>query len=152
MSAMTTQTGTSEYDAYLRLNCEYQDSISRCLDALKSLKQTERELRELAPTLNFDPSQINAASKIENSVNQVIGKHDGKPAVSIEDLSSREREVFRAIGDGKSAQQIARRLGVAVSTVETYRERLKQKLDLANGVALTRCAILWAAGQSKSVE
>jgi DNA-binding NarL/FixJ family response regulator len=58
-------------------------------------------------------------------------------------LSSRELQIFTLIGQGHPTPQIAEELGLAVSTVETYRERLKAKLGLSSGSELTRHAILW---------
>jgi DNA-binding NarL/FixJ family response regulator len=58
-------------------------------------------------------------------------------------LSGRELQIFTLIGQGRTTHQIADELKLAVSTVETYRERLKSKLKLASGAELTRHAILW---------
>lgn len=58
-------------------------------------------------------------------------------------LSSRELQIFSLIGQGETTQKIARQLNLAASTVETYRERIKTKLNLSNGTELTRRAILW---------
>jgi DNA-binding NarL/FixJ family response regulator len=58
-------------------------------------------------------------------------------------LSVREREVFTLIGGGLATQQIAERLKLSASTVETYRERLKDKLELKTGNELNRAALLW---------
>jgi DNA-binding NarL/FixJ family response regulator len=60
-------------------------------------------------------------------------------------LSGRELEIFNLIGRGRTTPQIAQQLGIAISTVETYRERLKTKLNLSTGAELTRHAILWMA-------
>lgn len=62
---------------------------------------------------------------------------------SISHLSERELAVITLIGGGLSSSQIAERLNVSISTVETYRERIKDKLDLKTGTELTRAAILW---------
>jgi DNA-binding NarL/FixJ family response regulator len=59
-------------------------------------------------------------------------------------LSSRELQIFTMIGQGRNTSEIANELQIAVSTVETYRERLKSKLNLGSGSALTRHAVLWA--------
>lgn len=61
----------------------------------------------------------------------------------LEVLSNRELEVFKLIGRGHGTSEIARTLGVSVKTVESHREHLKTKLNLASGAALGRCAILW---------
>lgn len=58
-------------------------------------------------------------------------------------LSSRELQIFTMIGQGRTTHDIAAELHIAVSTVETYRERLKAKLNLTSGSALIRHAIFW---------
>jgi DNA-binding NarL/FixJ family response regulator len=42
-------------------------------------------------------------------------------------------EVFRLIGPGVKTAAIAERLHVSVKTIETYRERIREKLDLSDG-------------------
>jgi hypothetical protein len=39
--------------------------------------------------------------------------------------------------------EIARTLGISAKTIESHREHIKAKLNLASGAALNRCAILW---------
>lgn len=63
-------------------------------------------------------------------------------------LSDRELQTFNFIGQGRTTHQIAKDLQLAVSTVETYRERLKSKLKVSSGAELTRHAILWAMQNS----
>jgi len=58
-------------------------------------------------------------------------------------LADRELEVFRLIGEGVKTADIAERLHLSVKTVETYRERIRQKLDLADGTELARYATQW---------
>ncbi|WP_254509388.1 response regulator transcription factor [Anatilimnocola floriformis] len=58
-------------------------------------------------------------------------------------LSARELEIFTLIGQGDNTQKIAQKLELSPSTIETYRERIKAKLNLANGSELTHRAILW---------
>lgn len=62
---------------------------------------------------------------------------------ALESLSDRELEVFRLIGLGYGTRQIACELNVAMTTVETYRERLKTKLTLGSSAELTHQATLW---------
>lgn len=65
-------------------------------------------------------------------------------ATSIADqLSDRELQVFELIGLGRSTQQIAESLHIDVSTVETYRARIKEKLNLKDGSELLQTAIRW---------
>lgn len=58
-------------------------------------------------------------------------------------LADRELEVFRLIGGGVKTAEIAERLHLSVKTVETYRDRIRQKLDLAGGTKLAHYATQW---------
>ncbi|HRT05443.1 MAG TPA: response regulator transcription factor [Kiritimatiellia bacterium] len=51
-------------------------------------------------------------------------------------LSDRELEVFRLLGQGFGTRQIAQKLRLATSTVETYRAGIKQKLGLTRAPEL----------------
>jgi DNA-binding NarL/FixJ family response regulator len=59
-------------------------------------------------------------------------------------LSDRELEVFRLIGAGVKTAEIAERIHLSVKTVETYRDRIRQKLDLSDGARLAQFAAQWA--------
>jgi two-component system response regulator NreC len=56
-------------------------------------------------------------------------------------LSQREREVFRLVALGHTNRQIANQLFLSVKTVETYRARVMEKLDLKSRSALVRYAL-----------
>jgi DNA-binding NarL/FixJ family response regulator len=58
-------------------------------------------------------------------------------------LADRELEVFRLIGEGLKTSDIAKRLHLSVKTIETYRARIRQKLDLSEGTMLTHYAAQW---------
>jgi len=77
----------------------------------------------------------------ENEVGSTTIADAGADAALFELLSTRELEVFRLIGRGLSTQEVALRLGVGRKTIETYRSRIKDKLNLASGVELLRMAI-----------
>jgi DNA-binding NarL/FixJ family response regulator len=63
---------------------------------------------------------------------------------SIERLADRELQVFKLIGHGRSTQQIADELHLNMKTIETYRSRIKSKLDIKDATDLLQQAILWA--------
>lgn len=69
-----------------------------------------------------------------------LGPHAASPMSA---LTEREFEVFRLIGQGHAAKAIARKLKLSANTVETYRERLRKKLGIANGQELAFRAIVW---------
>ncbi len=56
-------------------------------------------------------------------------------------LSRREQEVLGMIGDGLTTKEIAWRLDLSVKTIETYRRRMLEKLQLSNVADLTKYAI-----------
>jgi two-component system response regulator NreC len=58
-----------------------------------------------------------------------------------ESLSERESEVFRLVSLGHSNSEIAEMTFLSVKTVETYKARLKKKLDLGSRASLVRAAL-----------
>lgn len=62
---------------------------------------------------------------------------------SIADLSDRELEVFRLIGEGHGTRQIAEELHLSIKTVETYQAHIKEKLSLRSARELMQHAIQW---------
>jgi len=64
-----------------------------------------------------------------------------KSQFPLQSLSDREHEVFIAIGQGKSTKEIAQNLTVSVKTIETHRDRIKDKLSIKDGNTLVRRAV-----------
>jgi DNA-binding NarL/FixJ family response regulator len=64
-------------------------------------------------------------------------------ATGIESLADRELEVFQLLGRGKNSRQIAEILNLGESTVETYRSRIKEKLQLRSSTELYLRAGQW---------
>ncbi len=80
----------------------------------------------------------------EKLLARAVGRTGPEAEVSpIETLSDRELDVFRLIGQGRKTQEIARQLHLSVKTIETYRDRIRQKLKLIDGAALVRSALHW---------
>lgn len=57
------------------------------------------------------------------------------------ELSDREAEVLRLIAWGHSNKEIANQLDISVKTVETYKSRLSEKLELHSRADIVRYAI-----------
>jgi DNA-binding NarL/FixJ family response regulator len=76
---------------------------------------------------------------------RVLDNLAGRPKAvgGVSDLTDRELEVFELIGQGQPTRSICGRLRIGVSTVDTYRARIKSKLKLENGSQLTHEAIRW---------
>lgn len=59
----------------------------------------------------------------------------------IDQLTPREREILRLVADGKSSARIAASLGLSPRTIETYRQRLMEKLGVRDIPSLVKFAI-----------
>ena len=80
----------------------------------------------------------------DRMLQQTVGTARGEVTRSpLQPLTDRELEVFRLIGAGVKTVQIAERLHLSVKTVETYRDRIRQKLNLADGTKLAHYATQW---------
>lgn len=58
-------------------------------------------------------------------------------------LTNRELEVMQLIGRGRTTREIAAALELGMATVDTYRARIKEKLNLRNAMELQHFAIRW---------
>ncbi len=79
------------------------------------------------------------SSKIMHSFH--TGSATGEPTVLLRKLSEREREILQLVVEGNSSGEIATRLGLASTTVDTYRSRMMKKLRIGSLPDLVRFAI-----------
>ena len=102
---------------------------------------TEKVLVALRRILS---GEIYVSDRITNSMLQhyVRGANPAEHS-SIADLTDRELEVFRLIGEGHGTRQIADTLHLSVKTVESYQAHIKEKLSLRNARELVQHAIEW---------
>ena len=73
----------------------------------------------------------------------VGGSVQGAVRSAVDSLSDRELDIFRLTGQGVRTAEIAARLHLSVKTVETYRDRIRAKLDLTDGTKLLQYAMQW---------
>lgn len=66
------------------------------------------------------------------------------PASPVDTLSDREMEVFRMLGRGVGTRKIATDLNVTVATVNSFRNRIKEKLKLKTATEVMLHAIQWS--------
>ena len=81
-----------------------------------------------------------------------FNQSQSSPYSAIENLSSREFEILQYIGQGFGASETAEILNLSVKTIHTYRDHLKQKLQIENSQALRRFAIKWYQSLGNAVE
>jgi DNA-binding NarL/FixJ family response regulator len=62
-------------------------------------------------------------------------------------LSDRELSIFELIGLGFGTKQIAEKLSLSGKTIETYRDKIKKKLQLKNSIQLIQHATQWVKNE-----
>ena len=58
-------------------------------------------------------------------------------------LSDRELAVFQMIGQGRPTKEIAGRMHISSKTVDTYKARIREKLNVPDGARLLQEAVQW---------
>ncbi len=71
----------------------------------------------------------------------VVTAYRTRPQKSSDPLTLRERQVLQLIAEGKSTKDVASILFISVTTAESHRSRLMQKLDIHETASLVRYAI-----------
>jgi DNA-binding NarL/FixJ family response regulator len=83
----------------------------------------------------------------EKTASTVLGRVTAQPQApgdSIADvLADRELQVFEMTGRGLTTREIAEQLRIDMKTVDTYRTRIKEKLNLESTSELLKVAIGW---------
>jgi DNA-binding NarL/FixJ family response regulator len=98
---------------------------------LRAIHQTRQRKIYVSPVIS------------DRVLERVAGALDHDDRKTLENLSDRELEVFRLIGKGLGTRQIARDLQISVKTIETYREHIKEKLEITSARELLQLAIRW---------
>jgi DNA-binding NarL/FixJ family response regulator len=84
-----------------------------------------------------------SAKTAQELARRVLGRPATTRADGLDALTDRELQVFQLLGQGHALRHIAGLLGLDVSTVETYRNRVKEKLNLRDANEVLRRAIAW---------
>lgn len=83
------------------------------------------------------------AQMMSKLVHKMVAGVPADPAKPIARLTDRELEVFELIGLGRTTREIGAQLHVGLTTVDTYRARIKEKLQLENASRLHLEASRW---------
>jgi DNA-binding NarL/FixJ family response regulator len=101
-----------------------KSAAKEVVDAIRAVHKGERYLsKELADSV------------IDEAVHKTAS---GDP---LERLSSRERQVLQMLAEGHAVAHIAATLSLSPKTVETYRARMMEKLDIHDFATLVKFAI-----------
>ena len=79
----------------------------------------------------------------ERFVARAVGRVDECHTSPVDSLTNRELEVFQLIGNGMTTGAIANKLFLSPHTIDTHRDKIKQKLALKNAGELQREAVKW---------
>jgi two-component system, NarL family, response regulator NreC len=91
-------------------------------------------IRTVASGHEYRSPSVSGAT-VDSSSGQAPGHAVPKP------LSTREREVLQLLAEGKSSKEIAAGLDIGVTTVETHRRQIMDKLGLRTIAELTKYAV-----------
>ena len=92
--------------------------------------------------------QIYLSDTLASKMLSMLVAGQDKPGESpVGRLTDRELAVFELIGHGLTTRDIAKQLYLSVKTVESHREHIKAKLDLAGAPDLLKHAIQWVQCQ-----
>lgn len=112
--------------------------------AMGYVMKHERGKRVLAAISRVLGGDIYVSEKMATSMlSKLTWGKDQEPVSPVEKLSDRELEVFRMLGQVKGTRQIAEELNLTVATINTFRARIKDKLQLKTSTELAMYAIQW---------
>jgi len=92
--------------------------------------------------------EIHVSNRVAGTILERLGSADKAETPSgVDLLSDREIEVFQMIGNGLTSREIAGRLNLEPTTVDSYRARIKEKMGIKNAAELYQRAAQWVEGQ-----
>lgn len=94
---------------------------------------------------------IYVSKKINQEMLETLGARSQKQNSDspLRQLSDRELEVFELTGQGLTTSEIAEQMRISVKTVQSYRSRIKDKLNVESAHELMRRAFHWVEGQNQ---
>lgn len=118
--------------------------INEILECINNLKKENKKISE-----NDIISLLNATKKISNNIefidNLIFFYNNINPNVLNKaiKLTKREKEIVHLIGLGLLNQDIASKLKLQTSTVETHRKNMRKKLSITGNGKLLKFSILY---------
>jgi DNA-binding NarL/FixJ family response regulator len=86
---------------------------------------------------------LSESMPVEQLNRALVDGHASTGLLPSECLSDRELEAFQLFGQGFSTREIAVKMQISAKTVETFRARIKDKLNLGSHNDLIRRAVEW---------
>ena len=154
-------------------------SMPNCngLEAARTIRQENEAVRILFLSMHDNPEYVQAAVKagangyllkdvcasgmtsaiasvaaggfyFSKNISLDILQEDNNPY----NLTDREIDVLKGIAEGKANKEIAVELGIGVRTVESHRQRMREKIGGGNAAQLTHIAMEMGLIRSTSIE
>ena len=120
--------------AYLRL------ALAAGASGYVAKQASAAELTQAIRTVAAGRSYVNVTLAGSQDLKTLLTRGP-RPGSLIDALSKRERQVLALIASGQTNQAAAGALAIGVKTVETYRRRLMEKLDVSDRAGLVRIAL-----------
>lgn len=155
--------GTSGIDLIKAIKKDYEDLPVLVVSMHEENLYAERALRAgaMGYVMKHEPSKTVkvAIRKVlggdmhlsEQMASTMVGKMmrgSEQPASPLEALSDRELEVFRMLGQGKGVRVIADEMNVTIPTVNSFRNRIKEKLQLKTSTEVMLRALQWVQDET----
>ncbi len=91
--------------------------------------------------------EIYLSHKMQQRIMTTYVRGAAETSTAVDLLSDRELEVLHQVGHGTDVKKIAASLNLSPKTIQTYRDRIRQKLVFADARELTRFAHEWVGAE-----
>ena len=156
--------GTSGIDLIKSIKAEFEDMPILVVSMHDETLYAERALRAgaMGYVMKHEPARtvktvirkvlagdMHLSEKMSSSIiAKFMRGTDDLPPSPLESLSDRELEVFRMLGQGKGVRQIAEEMNLSIPTINSFRNRIKEKLQLKSSTEVMLHAIHWIREES----
>jgi DNA-binding NarL/FixJ family response regulator len=123
----------SSYSSRERVQAAMKSGVNGIVHKNASIDELEEGIRRV----------LNGESFMSSQILEILRDLMLNPQItdSIENLTTRERELLQLIAEGNTTKEIASRLGISVKTADTHRTNVMNKLNIHDIAGLTRFAI-----------
>jgi two-component system, NarL family, response regulator NreC len=127
----------------LSVNLEHQliaEAVAKGAAGYLAKDSQDRELISAIRTVMMGSTVFSPVVSKRLAESSQLATKDTAPR-SLENLTSREREVFLLLAEGKSTSEVASQLSVSPKTIHTHRQHIMDKLGLNTTTELIRLAL-----------
>ena len=107
-------------------------------------------LRAIAAINQVRTGKLGVSDEVSTLFAERFVHNRPRSGTPVEELSDRELEVFRLLGQGLDTRSVANTLHISIKTVQAYCARIKQKLRLSTATELLRQAVRWQQEQARA--